>query len=75
MQKEDIKIFCAPEISDHAGLVNLKFLSRGVLKLSKMCMLLVKPCHIVLFYLTTGNILSSYQFYSGTKIIVRPSRS
>ena len=28
----------------------------------------------ILFYLATGNILSSYQFYSGTKIIVRPSR-
>ena len=38
-------------------------------------MLLVKPCHIVLFYLITGNILSSYQFYSGTKRIVWPSRS
>ena len=49
MRKENIKTFCAPEMSDHAGLVNLKFLSRGVLKLSKICMLFVKPYNIVYY--------------------------
>ena len=75
MRKEDIKYFGAPEISDHAGLVNLKLVYHEVFSKSKICVLLVKSCHIVLFYLTTGNILSSYQLYSGTKRIGRLSRS
>ena len=69
MPKENIKNVCAPEMSDHAGLVNLKFLSRGLLKELNVYAIDKTVSYSIVLFNYIGNILPSYQFYSGTKII------